>query len=251
MKNKLSYEDREILNEYLAFHYGEEKDLLPWECLPREALNYPIRSVTETFDLESLPQGGRGLDVGCAVGRSTFELARQGLSLVGVDYSRSFIEAAEAIRTEGKLPYQLKVQGNIYEEREALRPEGIDPVTLRFATADAHDLSGLEESFDCVLAANLLCRLHKPATFLNQLEDLLVPGGQLVILTPCTWSSGWTPEANWIGGTPSSGRTEAQLKVRLEQVFELEWEGDLPFLIREHERKYQLTVAHGMRWRRR
>jgi len=37
----------------------------------------------------------------------------------------------------------------------------------------------------------------------------------------------------------------------LQDNFELEYEKNLPLLIREHRRKFQYTVALGMRWRRR
>jgi hypothetical protein len=37
----------------------------------------------------------------------------------------------------------------------------------------------------------------------------------------------------------------------LEPHFQLETEKDLPFLIREHSRKFQYGISLGSRWRRR
>lgn len=39
--------------------------------------------------------GTSALDVGCAVGGSTFELARAFTQCLGIDYSHGFIEAAQ------------------------------------------------------------------------------------------------------------------------------------------------------------
>lgn len=39
----------------------------------------------------------RALDVGCAVGRSSFEMARACHEVVGVDFSQKFVDAAVAL----------------------------------------------------------------------------------------------------------------------------------------------------------
>ncbi|MGH8046742.1 MAG: methyltransferase type 12, partial [Chthoniobacterales bacterium] len=61
----------------------------------------------------------------------------------------------------------------------------------------------------------------------------------------------FTPKSNWIGATPETGRSFDALRQLLEPHFELEHTADLPFLIREHSRKFQYSVAIGSRWRRR
>ncbi|MEO6784929.1 MAG: methyltransferase type 12, partial [Chthoniobacteraceae bacterium] len=81
------YETDKLVAEYLLFHYGAPHEVLPWEFGPSSALNYPARCVSECVDIAELPPGARGLDVGCAVGRSAFELARHCAEVVGIDYS--------------------------------------------------------------------------------------------------------------------------------------------------------------------
>ena len=71
-----TYETDELLQQYLLFHYGTPDDQLPWEFGPREALDFPVRCVTRGVASEKLPGHARALDIGCAVGRATFELAR-------------------------------------------------------------------------------------------------------------------------------------------------------------------------------
>src|SRR5882757_2976255 len=95
------YETDRLLAEYLLFHYGEDAEVLPWPEGPREGLRYPVRCVDECFDLSRLPEGARALDLGCAVGRSTFELARHCAEVIGIDFSQRFITAAQDLRDNG------------------------------------------------------------------------------------------------------------------------------------------------------
>jgi hypothetical protein len=75
------YETRRLLDEYLLFHYGTPAEVLPWENGPRDALGFPVRTVMELIDLPRTPCEAVALDLGCAVGRSSFELATFGVKV--------------------------------------------------------------------------------------------------------------------------------------------------------------------------
>ena len=62
-----------------------------------------------------------------------------------------------------------------------------------FSAGDAANLGDIGQ-FGCVLAANLLCRMKDPAMLLNSLPSLVVAGGVLVLITPCTWLEEYTPK---------------------------------------------------------
>ena len=119
---------------------------------------------------------------------------------------------------------------------------------ISFETGDAMNLRGDLGEFDIVLAANLLCRLPDPAKFLARLPKLVKPGGRLVITTPCTWMEEFTPRANWLCSENST--TLDGLHHHLDAHFDLVKTTDLPFLIREHARKFQWTVALASVWKR-
>ena len=104
--------------------------------------------------------------------------------------------------------------------------------------------------FDIVLAANLLCRLPDPRVFLERVPHLVKPGGQLLLTTPFSWLEQFTARDHWIGGRDEAESVE-ELTRLLEPHFELKLSKDLPFLIREHARKFQWSVAWGTRWVRR
>lgn len=67
-----------------------------------------------------------------------------------------------------------------------------------FEQGDACDLRHDLGSFGCVLAANLICRLHSPFDFLRRLIDLVAPGGVLVITSPYTWLEDFTDKVRVI-----------------------------------------------------
>jgi putative 4-mercaptohistidine N1-methyltranferase len=248
------YETERLLSEYLLFHYGEDSEVLPWPAGPVEALRYPVRCVTDCFDTISFTGAGRALDLGCAVGRSSFELARHFPEVIGIDYSRRFVAAASVLRDHGKLAYDRIDEGELSTPLVARLPSGIDPHRVRFEQGDAMDLRADLGAFDAVLLANLIDRLRDPHRCLARLPALVKPGGQLVISSPYTWLEEFTPSENWLGGLLRDGQpvsTRETLQTILASHFDLVVVEQLPFLIREHQRKFQWSVAEATIWRRR
>ena len=245
------YETDKAVAEYLLFHYGSSDEIMPYTGGPVSALHYPVRCVVECFDSGILPSGARALDLGCAVGRSSFELARICGSVVGIDYSHRFIEAANRLKEKGTLSYLRTDEGDLSTRLEATIPEGIDGSLVSFLQGDAMQLPKDIGSFDALLAANLIDRLEDPSLFLKALPELMNPGGQLVITSPYTWLEEYTPKSNWLGGFEKDGsplRTVEGLERALSPHFVKVREIDLPFLIREHARKFQWSVAQGTIW---
>lgn len=237
------YETRRLLDEYLLFHYGADDEVLAWPAGPRDALGFPRRTVSELIDCARIPSAGVALDLGCAVGRSSFELAVLGLRVTGIDFSRSFVEAARALAGRGELPYERRDEGSATTSLMARVDAAVPRDQVSFEQGDAMHLRPDLGPFDVVHAANLLCRLTHPALLIARLPQLVKPGGQLLITTPCTWLAEFTPPSHW-----PQGSTRDWLKQQLGGAFTLQLERDMPFLIREHARKYQWSVAWGTRW---
>ena len=245
------YESPRLLGEYLLLHYGGDVELSQ-EALPVlpeiTGTPFPVRCVRELLDLSLLPQSATALEVGCSVGASSFELARTCGHVVASDYSQSFITAAQTLQREGKIESVRTLEGIITTTFSARVPEEIDRTRVVFSVADATALPEDIGSFDVVLAANLICRLPDPDAFLSRATSLVKPGGQLLLTTPFTWLEEYTPLERWIGGIKADQRSEQELSRRLEGSFRLHCRRNLPFLIREHERKYQLGISLGTCW---
>lgn len=245
------YESPKLLGEYLLLHYGGASELAH-ESLPVDpaltAPPFPVRCVRELLDPSLLPANAIALEVGCAVGAAAFELARYSPHVEASDYSASFISAAQSLQRSGSLAAIRSVEGDITLPFTAQVPAKIDRSRVSFSVADATNLPADLGSFDVVLAANLICRLPNPEAFLDRVAGLVKSGGQLLLTTPFTWLEDYTPKKRWIGGVDPERRSEQELSRRLERNFRLHRRIDLPFLIREHERKYQLGIALGTSW---
>jgi len=238
------YETQRLVDEYLLFHYGRDHEILPWENGPVSALNFPVRTVKELLPQSVTPS--RALDIGCATGRSSFELSKTFREVIAIDYSHAFIQAAKAIQSQGQLPYHVTREGHTTEPLTAHLPDNIPPERVSFHQGDAMNLPETLGTFDLVHAANLICRLTDPLRFLSRLPSLTHPGGLLLLTTPCTWLTEFTPPDRW-----PTGSTLDWLKEILSSDFILIQQKDLPFLIREHARKFQWSVALGTVWQRR
>jgi len=237
------YETRKLLGEYLLFHHGRADEVLPDNAPAslHEALDFAVRT-TEHFANHEVD---RALDLGCAVGRSAFEMSHTCREVIGIDFSRSFIDAAESLRNGNAIPYQRLEEAHISTDLEARLPDGFDSGRVHFETGDAMNLRTDLGTFDRVHAANLLCRLPEPKRLLDRLPSLVKSGGELVLATPCTWLAEFTPPENWPAGT-----TFDWLQNALSPAFELVRRSDEPFLIRETARKFQFTFSLVTVWRR-
>jgi len=239
------YESDKLLAEYLLFHFGTADEILPpgrpWPAGMREALDFPVRTVAH-FPPD---QVARGLDIGCAVGRSTFEMARTCDHVTGIDYSHAFIRAAQSLARGETLGYERLEEAKLRTRLTARPPAGVLGDKLTFLQGDAMNLPADLGTFDRVHAANLLCRLPEPLRLLSRLPALVNPGGELVLATPCTWLEEFTPPEHW----PANGTSE-WLKTSLTEYFSLVRQAEEPFLIRETARKFQWTTSLLTVWRR-
>ncbi len=248
------YESETILSSYLLFHYGSAEESLPWPDGPEEALDFPVRCVSACLDFDSLPREAMALDLGCAVGRSSFELARHCSRVTGIDSSARFIEAARQLQERGALSYHCRTEGDLSVPLVAKVPDGIERTRVSFAQGDALTLPLDIGTFDVVLLANLIDRLPRPAALIGRLPSLVRPGGQLIIVSPYTWLEEFTPREHWLGGFQRDGKavtTLDTLKDLLEPAFSLTARKNLPFLLREHLRKFQWSVAEATVWMKR
>jgi putative 4-mercaptohistidine N1-methyltranferase len=243
------YETDSALCQYLLFHYGDDRDLIPFSCGPENALRFPVRCATECVDKEALSPHAKGLELGCSVGRTSFELTRYCQSVLAVDSSSSFISTAKRLQRAGFLEYAIQEEGAHKAIRMARLPEGVEPDRATFLCSDVMEFAPGSEAFDVVIAANLLCRLNDPKTFLTLLPNLVVPGGQLILTSPYSWLEEYTPQLHWLRGGKSRSVLES-LREFLEEEFDLLRYFDMPFLMREHLRKYQFSIAQATIWKR-
>ncbi|MDN6298254.1 MAG: 5-histidylcysteine sulfoxide synthase [Halomonas sp.] len=248
VKNPSShYETDRLMSEYAEFHYGDSYFGVP---------NFP-KALVELLKpyFKGLPSS-RALDLGCASGRASFELARYFAHVDGVDFSARFIQQGVQLNQEGELRYTLQDEGELklYRTRK-LADMGLDGVPApTFMQGDACNLKPRLTGYDLVFAANLIDRLYEPAKFLDNIHARINPGGLLMIASPYTWLEAHTPRENWLGGFKKSAEnytTLDGLKDHLGEHFELlDPPVQVPFVIRETRHKFQHTLSEVTVWRR-
>ena len=243
------YESDAAVEQYLLFHYGTPEQICPLLREARAACGFPARCVSESLARIELVGKERALDLGCAVGRSSFELRGHFDEVVGIDFSARFVAAAQRMGDPRAVTVRAAREGSAVDEMQLALPSGLRTDQVSFEKGDACALRPNLGTFDLVLMANLLDRLPDPARCLALLPGLIPSGGWLVLTSPYTWLEEYTPRERWLDG---GGRgTLSALKEHLAPAFFFREAFDLPFLIREHRRKFQWSVAEASLWQRR
>lgn len=252
------YDTDEVVSQYLLFHYGSAEEQR--DTAITKGVGHPdsVNLIDRTVELmeKYAVNKDNALDLGCAVGRSSFELAREFSQVVALDYSDAFIDAANEIKRDGELDYQRWDTGKFKTGLTASVDDAIQRDRLTFIQGDAASLDTLNlfdttAPFDAILLSNLLCRLSHPHECLRQFVDsdkYLRSGGILVITSPNTWMEQYTPLENFLDGE-NSDETLAAIG-KLLPGFELIHQEDIPFMIREHRRKYEYIISQGSVWKK-
>jgi len=243
-----NYETDSMLSQYTEFHYGDSYFDVP---------NFPKTLASLAVDMMGDHNKAKALDIGCAVGRASFELAKHFDHVTGVDFSARLINLGVQMAQQGVVRYTITDEGELvhYEERR-LDQLGLDKVAdkVEFMQGDACNLKTLYSGYDLILAANLIDRLYKPAQFLKTIHERLNMGGILLLASPYTWLEEHTEQSQWLGGFKKDGEsftTLDGLKVLLEPHFDLiRGPESVPFVIRETSRKFQHTLSEVTVWKR-
>ncbi|UXI04437.1 5-histidylcysteine sulfoxide synthase [Photobacterium sp. TY1-4] len=242
------YETDELISQYLEFHYGDEYFSVP---------NFCINGVKQCLHEIQLNHQGKALDIGCSVGRASFELARHFAQVDAIDFSARFIQQAYSLTEQGEKRYTIRTEGDLVEFKSITLDElGYSSVAdrINFVQGDACNLKPQFSGYDLVYASNLIDRLNDPKQFLSTIHQRINHGGYLVVTSPYTWLEEYTDKAKWLGGIKVNGENFTTLDGLTETLiphFELVAVKEIPFAIRETKRKFQHSLSEMTIWRKR
>ena len=239
---------RQYLSTYCWTHYG---DLDPsFEGPPSHLLDLIEHLYRPT-------EKGLHLEVGCSVGRSTFEIAsRSKQPTLGIDVNFSMIRVAQSILRKNRLQYGLRKVGITYRWRDY--PVSLDGAEfVDFWVADALCLPFADHTMQTVHSMNVLDCVAEPVKHLKEMSRIQKDDGQIGVVCPYDWSPNAVDFQFWVGGKnqiqPMEGASDqimhwllcadspvpelAKSKVLYEQA-------DLPWAIRVHDRSVMHYKTH-------
>ncbi len=198
----------------------------------------------------------RALDLGCAAGRSAFELAREFESVTGIDFTARMILNAQEMKETGILRYAIPKEGEIKRFCEVdIRSFGFEEAGERveFWQGDASNLKPIFTGYDLIIAHDILDRLYDPLKFLESMRERIVRGGLLIITSSYDWSERYTPKEKWAGALRKDGENYLSIEAMgdiLGSEFRLVETGDIERVQYLGERRFLHTLPQMSIWER-
>ena len=201
--------------------------------------------------LDGAANGNQGplLDLGCSVGRVTYELgmaAPQQLVL-GVDLNFTMLRFARSLQNDGLATYPRKRVGVVYDRHTIKFPQAVQAPNVDFWACDACALPFQDGRFGQVMSLNVLDCVPSPTLHLTEILRLLKWNGPAFVATPFDWSAPVTPMNAWLGGHSQHNEwhgesaeilfeTLKRLRGAQESRLALEDQRDIPWEVRIHAR---------------
>ncbi len=240
------YETDALVSQYCEFQYGQSH-------FGVENFAVACAKIASKYTLNHT----KALDLGCATGRSSFELAKSFDAVEGIDFSVRFVQVGSKLKEEGYIAYSDTIEGDLRQNKKVTLEElhyNELASKVSFWQGDACNLKPNFTQYDLIMATNLIDRLYNPRLFLESVAKRLNTDGVLMLTSPYTWQEESTKKEFWLGGyTDEKGnevRTLDTLKKLLSEEFELIHVQDLEFVIKETQRKYQHTIAEVTLWKK-
>ncbi len=196
------------------------------------------------------PSDGLALDIGCSVGRLSFEMSKFHRNVVGVDTSFSFIESARRLLLEKNVNFDMTIEGMITERKECGLNGDWRYDRVEFIVADALALPFPGSNFNTVCSVNILEKVPNPAGHLMEVNRVLTEtAGRFIFSDPFSWDENVSHPDSWIGGSndgPNPGRGAAAMyrlmtsdKNLFNPPLEIVEEGNVSWKIRKTENLWE------------
>ncbi|WP_440053435.1 5-histidylcysteine sulfoxide synthase [Pseudoalteromonas sp. T1lg65] len=236
--------DREVATELKA-HY------LP---APHGFANGHVEVVDKVLNMLK-GERNKALDLGCSVGRASFELAKSFTQVDGIDFTARNIQHALALKEGAPVRFATQQEGEIVDFHEvSLASLGFESLAERihFCQGDAHNLKPQFSGYDLILCHRLLEHLYAPKTFISNVKSRMNEGAVLAVSSAYQWNTNTTQSDNWLGGYKVSGENVTGrdgLTILLEKDFEFIGEDEVIVATEENTRKLSVERCQLTLWR--
>jgi SAM-dependent methyltransferase/uncharacterized protein YbaR (Trm112 family) len=248
-KHLSSYDDQALLGCFLDNHYGEfEPGYEP------EYTWADYRPYWNSVIAAAKPKGENGydmsIDLGCSVGRYTFELARMSSLAVGLDIRFRSVVTAARVQRQGRVIYNRRQRPLLFEEVKT----DFEPLeNVLFIAGNAIEPPFLKESFDLVAGLNLLDNVKLPRIVIGQMNALLRAGGILLLGSPYDWRLDICEITEWLESErmDATGTVRSILEGKVLPEYGLDYtiesEMDIIWPIKNHDRYWSIYNVNLIR----
>ncbi|MFX4232739.1 5-histidylcysteine sulfoxide synthase [Aliarcobacter butzleri] len=174
--NNNFYESDESISSYCDLYYGKDNLYTNYVDLLRPYLK----------DLKN----SKALDLGCCVGRTSFELAKIYDEVLGIDFSANYINIGVKLKLYDFVNYKIKKEDKTFEERAiSLKDFDLEKVKdkVSFMQGDACNLKEIYKDFDLIFYSSLIDKLYYSKKFLEDVSRRINKNGFFVFLSSHNW----------------------------------------------------------------
>ncbi len=239
--------------QQLASHYAEAP--LGYSNYSNVLANLVV-SCAHKFKKDDQTIFDKCLDLGCSVGRTSFELANTFKHIDSVDFSARYIQHGVQLQNNDVVRYTLKQEGDIVEFKEfslSKLPTLININNINFSQGDASNLQDKFADYNVILAQNVMEQSYEPALFLNNVNQRINAGGLLIVTSDYKFDEAITTKSKWLGGIKVNGENVtgfAGLHERLSSHFTLLEDHNIPRVLPNTNREYIVSTMHVTVWQR-
>jgi len=142
---------------------------------------------------------GYALDIGCSVGRLSFELSKTHSHVIGIDTSISFIEKARELLRSKRLAFDLIIEGFITEKRSCGFDSAFNYDHVDFIVADALAIPFPRSFFSTVTSINILEKVSSPLKHLVDINRVLKEKKSMFVFSdPFSWDESVSDPELWL-----------------------------------------------------
>ncbi|MFD2167904.1 5-histidylcysteine sulfoxide synthase [Thalassotalea euphylliae] len=243
------FENNTDVCQQLSSHYG--KGALGFKNY-QVALAEKVKHWLSKYDAKKT----KLLDLGCCVGRTSFELSPLFLHVDGVDFSARYIQHGVQLQTGEKVRFETINEGDIVDYHEvSLSDLGITSAdNIAFSQGDASNLKAVFNGYDVVIAQQVLEKCYDPKEFMKEATSRINKSGLLVLASDYQFNNEVAMKEKWLGGIKVNGENVFGfdgVNLLLANTFELLEETELPQVVATTKRNFKVSNKHISIWRHR